>query len=66
MHPASGFWRTNMYTAVAGDYESAESGAIMVRAGETVRDISIVCTNRIGDAKAYAARMGIKTSEQQR
>jgi hypothetical protein len=62
-HPGGGMWRTNMYTAVAGDYESAESGSIVVKAGETVRDISVLCTNRIGDGKAYEEDDGIKNEK---
>jgi hypothetical protein len=62
-HPASGFWRTNMYTAAPGDYESTESSPITVKAGETVRDISILCTNRIGDATAYEEDDGVKKDQ---
>lgn len=57
-HPPAGIWRTNAYTALPGDYESPVSELFQVKAGETLRGISITCTNRIGDAKAYAADDG--------
>jgi hypothetical protein len=52
-HPTTSMWRTNMYTAVPGDYESLESKPFLLKAGETIQDLSVICTNRIGDPKAY-------------
>jgi hypothetical protein len=36
-----------------GDYESAESSAIKVGAGEVVTNITLFCTNRVGKAEEY-------------
>ncbi len=48
--PNNGF-----YAAAPGDYESTESKPFVIKAGESRSDITINCTNRIGDAKAYEA-----------
>ncbi len=47
-NPPAGLWRTNIYTGLPGDYESAETPPIQVEAGEIAGPISLSSTNRIG------------------
>jgi hypothetical protein len=47
-------WTNEFYSAMPGDYQSAESAPFIVEAGEVVSNLSIACTNRVGGAGAYA------------
>ena len=53
-HPAR-TWRTNFYAAIPGDYESLETKPITVKAGETMENIPLACTNRLGGPEVYEA-----------
>ena len=48
----AGTWRTNVYLGSSGDFESVLTEAIAVKAGETVTNVSVAVTNRIGAATA--------------
>jgi len=65
-HPAATMSYINRYTALAGDYESAESDSFVVKAGETLQGLSISCTNRIGDGKGYEEDDALMKKERKR
>ncbi len=52
-HALPGTWRTNIYAAMPGDYESSETSTITVKPGQVTEHISLVCTNRLGTAADY-------------
>jgi hypothetical protein len=51
-NPPAGIWRTNAYLGITSDYESIQTEPIIVKAGETVTNISVAITNLIGQASA--------------
>ena len=53
--PAAGMWgRTNVYLGTTNDYQSILTQPITIKAGETIKNISVSITNLIGTTSTQA------------